>query len=178
MCTAVYVFKHSLFKGMFFFGFVFFQSSRALLRSFFLAFVQLQHKYTQFKHTHYISSIKPGRNIGNNKHLSGMLGPPVEFEEGGNEISVDSGGANSQISIKFVLCFTEYHILTSFESLGFLFDFTSLRIHTRYFPHKSQRYHSSTSEPCLVQSAVWYLLILFFFVTSLPHCSMDGNFRC
>lgn len=47
-------------------------------------------------------------------NLSGMLGPPVEFEEGGKEISLESGGANSQISITFALCFTEYHILTRF----------------------------------------------------------------
>lgn len=69
-----------------------------------------------------------------------MLGPPVEFEEGGNEVLVDSGGANSQISITFLLCFTEDHILTGFESLGFLFDFTSLRIHARYFPRKFDTY--------------------------------------
>lgn len=67
-CALLYMYSSIVCSRVwFFFVFVFFQSSRALPRSFFLACVQLQHKHTQFKHTHYISSIKPGWKEEKNK---------------------------------------------------------------------------------------------------------------
>lgn len=131
MCTAVYVFKHILFRATF--CLVLFRSSCATAEVFFLAGVQFQHTDTHLFHIHKINFIKPGKKSRKQKTYSCKVWRGRKKE---GETLVNSGGRAQMVRSAFHLFF----IFTSWVVLNrlALFCLTSGRIHTRYFLSKPQ----------------------------------------